>query len=56
MHVNLFIINKIVDNIMAMKFFLGYRIRERLVLIRTPIVNNPTVMMDVSFPLGMYII
>jgi len=41
---------------MTIKTTLGYWIRKRLVLISTPIANNPTVMINVSFLLGMSII
>ena len=56
MKVNLFIIYKIVDNIMTIKITVGYWIRKGTILIRTPIAYNPTVMINVSFPLGMSII
>ena len=56
MKLNKVLIYKIVDNIMTIKTTLGYWIRKRTVLIRTPIAYNPTVMINVSFPLGMSII
>jgi len=51
MKLNKVLIYKIVENIMTIKAIIGYR--NRTVLIRTPIAYNPTVMINVSFSLGM---
>ncbi len=56
MQLNKVLIYKIVEIIMTLKTTLGLWIRTRTVLIRTPIAYNPTVMINDSFLLGMFII
>jgi hypothetical protein len=55
MQLNKVLIDKIVDTIMTFKTTIGYRIRKRTVLIRTPIAYNPIFMINITFPLGMSI-
>ncbi|MFX1452854.1 MAG: hypothetical protein ACFFCM_18600 [Promethearchaeota archaeon] len=56
MKLNKVLIYKIVDNIMTFITTLGFRMRKQNILIRTPIAYTPTVMINVSFLLGMSII